>query len=186
LDPEDRQAAGRLLHKFERMLRLRELHARAHAEPGFQEPDPRAEMASLAREFPGALRELDELPIDVIRSRIDELGLAVGGSGALAPWMRAAAAFHRLARGALAAKRWVHRRPLDPSARDAFVAATATMTYGEDARVWADDLAAVARPPRGRVIDLVMLRVAAELGIAEDEARRLLHPSSRARGGRGP
>jgi hypothetical protein len=56
--------------KYERVLALRELHARAKSDASFAEPDPRTEMTALARSWPGSLRELDELPIDVIRARI--------------------------------------------------------------------------------------------------------------------
>ena len=62
-----------LRDKYEQMLRLRQLHARAKTEPDFVEPDPRPVMAALARLYPGALREIDELPVELITARIEEL-----------------------------------------------------------------------------------------------------------------
>jgi hypothetical protein len=179
-----------LRDKYERMLRLRLLHARAREEPELGEPDPRAEMRALAASFPGALREIDELEIDVIRARIAELEAAELDRSRVAPWMRAHAAFHRLARGALAAKRWLgkgRKKTITPAVRAAFLAATRELDHGPDARAWADDLATIASPPRGRVLDLVYARLARELDVDIATARSALRgppPSAPSRGGR--
>jgi hypothetical protein len=160
-----------LRDKYERMLRLRQLHARAKEDPDFVEPDPRTAMADLARLYPGALREIDELPLDVIRARIDDLSAAEHDRSRVAAWMNAHATFHRLARGALAVKRWLAGRPLTPELSRTFGTALATMPGSEDARSWAGDLAAIARPPRGRVMELVYVRLARELALDVSEAR---------------
>lgn len=167
-----------LRDKYERMLRLRQLHARAKAEAEFVEPDPRASMADLARRFPGALREIDELPIDVIRERIDELSVAERDPSRVAPWMNAHARFHRLARGALSVKRWLEGRRLTPEVERAFVLEVrgSTLPDAEDARLWADHLAAIAKPPRGRVMDLVYARLACELDLDVTAARAAVLP----------
>lgn len=166
--------------KYARMARLRDLHARAQRDPAFVEPDPRSEMLSLSDEYPGALREIDELPADVLRARLDALEAAERGPGAFAPWMRAQDAFHRAARGALCAKRWLGRtRDVTPSTTAAFVAAVSTMRWPEDAAAWADDLAALARPPRGRITALVFSRIALGLAITEEDARRLVFGGGR-------
>lgn len=167
------------------MLHLRELHARAHADAGFVEPDPRAAMAELARRFPGALREIDELPIDVIRGRIAALAAAEADRAQLLPWMTAHAAFHRLARGALAAKRWLAGRALTPALEAAFAEALPALTDADDARAWADDLRAIADPPRGRVMDLVYDRLARELGVEITAARAAVLPPRASLRGRG-
>lgn len=156
--------------KYERLLVLRELHDRAKHDASFREPDPRPEMTALARTWPGSLRELDELPIDVIRSRIAALDRALDDATRIERWMIAQDAFHRLARGALAAKRWLGKRKrVTESVRDEFVAHAP-----REARSWADALADVARPPRGRLMDLVFARVARELDTSVAEARRLV------------
>lgn len=167
------------------MLHLRELHARAHADPTFVEPDPRAAMAELARRFPGALREIDELPIDVIRARIDALAAAEADRTRLQPWMPAHASFHRLARGALAVKRWLGGRALTPALEQAFEAALPALDDAGDARLWADDLHAIAAPPRGRVMDLVYGRLARELGVDVTAARAAVLPPRASLRGRG-
>ena len=172
-----------LRDKYERMLRLRLLHARAREEPGFVEPDPREAMAELARDFPGALREIDELPVDVIRQRIAALAAAEVDTSRAEAWMRAHASFHRHARGALAAKRWLEGRPATPDLIAAFARALPTLQNAKDAAAWADDLAVVASPPRGRVMDLVYQRVAAELDIDVAAARASVMPSRRSRRG---
>lgn len=172
-------ALSALRDKYERMLGLRLLHVRAHMEPEFQEPDPRRAMAELARAFPGALRELDELPLDVIRERIVALAAAELDGAPVAPWMQAQVAFHRLARGALAVKRWLGGRPLTPAIEEAF--ARAVPKLPADAAAWATSLAAIARPPRGRVLDLVYLRLAEELGVDPDAARAAVMPPRRSR-----
>jgi transcriptional regulator of acetoin/glycerol metabolism len=170
-----------LRDKYEQMLRLRQLHARAKAEPDFVEPDPRASMAALARQWPGALRELDELPLESIEARIAELALAERDPSCATPWMKAQAEFHRLARGALAVKRWLAGRALTPELEAAFAAALLAMPEREreDASEWEHDLAAVANPPRGRVMDLVYVKVARELGVDVRTARAAALPPRR-------
>ena len=165
-----------LRDKYEQMLSLRQLHARAKEEPDFVEPDPRPAMAALARRFPGALREIDELPIADIESRITQLSAAEHDPSGLAPWMAAQAGFHRLARGALAVKRWLAGRTPTPELDRELAEALAAMPERDEARIWADDLDAVAKPPRGRVMDLVYARLALELGIAVSEARDAVFP----------
>lgn len=166
-----------LRDKYERMLRLRLLHARAREEPGFVEPDPRCAMAELARDYPGALREIDELPIEVIRQRIDAVTAAETDASRNEPWMRAHAGFHRLARGALAVKRWLEGRPLTPELEAELVVALATLPNAKEAAPWASQLAAIADPPRGRLMDLVYARLADELGTDLASARASVTPS---------
>lgn len=168
-----------LRDKYEQMLCLRQLHARAKDEPDFVEPDPRPAMAALARRYPGALREVDELPLDVIEARIAELDAAQRDPSRIASWMKAQAGFHRLARGALAVKRWLAGRTPTPEIDEAFANALLTMPEREDAMSWADDLAAVAKPPRGRVMDLVYARLAHELGVDVTAAREAVLPPCR-------
>src|SRR5690348_5331934 len=60
----DSAALQKLVVKYTEMRRLRILALEApHA-------DPRAEMAALAAQFPGALREIDELPLEEIDVRL--------------------------------------------------------------------------------------------------------------------
>jgi len=164
-----------LRDKYVRMRILRERHGRARADPAWVEPDPRPEMTRLAKEFPGALREIDRLPAHVIEERIRDLDTAMQPDAAPLPWMTAQLAFHAQARAVLSAKKWLRgRKTIDAATRAAFVAAHPDLA--------AIDLAAVAAPPGGRVMNVVYTNVAAELGIDIEAARRLVLP---ARSGRG-
>jgi hypothetical protein len=159
-----------LREKYEAMLALREAHARAREEPSFIEPDPRATLSALARRFPGALREIDALPLETIRARIDALAALEADGRLLEPWMVAQVRFHTLTRGALAAKRWLGKR------RDVDDATLARFDAGapEGTEAWRNDLAALARPPRCRIHDVVFSRLAEELGVAVPVAKELV------------
>jgi hypothetical protein len=155
-----------LKRKYEGMLRLR---LRDAACPG---GDPRLEMAALAALFPGSLRELDQLPLETIRARIEELSHCITGVGVAKSWMPACARFHRLMRGALAAKKWLGaQRAVHPELVRAFRESLNDLSCAEDARLWTDDLERVARPPRGKLTALVFERLAAELGVSPSQAR---------------
>jgi hypothetical protein len=178
------ETVAALREKYARMLALRVAHARAKDDPGFVEPDPRREMAALAARFPGALREIDALPLATIRGRVAALDAVLRGDAGAEPWMVAQAAFHRLARGALAAKRWLasERRTASSHAgalADVRATFLADASLDGDARAWADDLGALARPPRGRLLPLVYARAAAELGATPAEIRALVFPPKR-------
>jgi hypothetical protein len=174
------ERVAELREKYARMLALRVAHVRARSEEGFEEPDPRAEMAALAARFPGALREIDALPLATIRGRVAALDGVLRGEAGAAPWMVAQTAFHRLARGALAAKRWLAKeRAAGAGAPDLRARFLADASLDDEARAWADDLASVARPPRGRLLPLVYARAAAELDATPDEIRALVFPPKR-------
>jgi len=135
----------------------------------------RARMATLARQFPGALREIDDLELDEIHRRIERLDAILHGSGEPDAWMEAVGAFHALARGALAVKRWLDgRKKVDATVEAAFAADLRRALLPEEVRGWASDLARIAAPPGGRVTDLVLARVADQLGITPREVRRLI------------
>ena len=160
-----------LRSKYEEILRLRV----AHEAP--DEPDPRAAMSKLANRFPGALREIDELPLAELRARIDALAATEAGAPP-APWMMAMTRYHALLRGALCAKSWLAgRKEVTAEMRAAFAVEAAGLCWAEDARAWTDALASIASPPRGRVTELVFARIAEEMGVSEDEARALVFPS---------
>jgi len=165
-----------LRRKYAEIQRLRLLHERAKSDASFVEPAPGAAMAALAREFPGALREIDRLPIEMLAERLVAIDVAIADPERVTPWMRASWSFHRLARGALSVKRWLATSTTAPATRadlDAAIASS-SLAFPDDARAWLDDLDAIARPPRGRLMDLVYDRVAAELGLPFGETRCLV------------
>lgn len=91
---------SRLTDKYAEVLALRDAHAR-----GEDPPDLRARLRTLASRYPGALRELDRLPREVIVER-----LAALATGELAPWMVAMDRYHRWLRVALRRPTLVPRR----------------------------------------------------------------------------
>jgi hypothetical protein len=94
--------------------------------------------------------------------------------------MAAVALFHALLRGALCAKRWMSTAGLaGDDARRAFEAGLSAMAFPDDARAWIDDLDAIASPPRGRMMDLVLPRIARALAITVEETRTLVLPARR-------
>jgi hypothetical protein len=164
-----------LRDKYERMLALRVAHERGKRDPTYEEPPPRDAMAKLADDFPGALREIDSLPLGEIEARIASLRAAEADRANAEPWMGAQVIFHRLARGALVTKRWLRgRKRLTAATRTAFGRAVPELPRSADAKLFADDLDRVASPPRGRLMDLVHARVAETLGVTEREARLLV------------
>jgi hypothetical protein len=187
INPSQEQLRS-LRDKYERILALRRDHARAREDASFVEPDPRADMASLAEEFPGALRELDMLPLRVLAARLDALTTAERSPGRTEPWMLAQSLFHRYARGALVTKRWLGgKKRITEATREAFIAALPDLPRSADAALFVDALEDVASPPRGRVMDLVHARVALHLGVTATEVRALVFAPRRLlrRGGAG-
>lgn len=139
------------------------------------EEEMRLRMAALALQFPGALRELDDLELREIRRRVEALDAVLAGSVQPEPWMEAVALFHALTRGALVVKRWLGgRKRVDAALARRFAAEHEELPFAEDARSWAEELAGIASPPRGRLTDAVFARLARNLGVAERQARRLV------------
>jgi hypothetical protein len=168
-----REALADLRKKYEELLRLRLEDAAAAGADSRRDPSP--EMAAVAERFPGALREIDELSLDSIQTRIAELGVAESDPARARPWMIATHLFHTLARGALTAKRWLGRRKhVDEELVLAFARAAASLPFAEEAALWKDDLHEIARPPRGRVTELVYARIAIEMRIPASEVKLLV------------
>lgn len=185
MDATTRDTLEQLRCKYGEMLSMR----LAHDSGAETEARARQRMAELASRFPGALREIDELELAAIRERIERLEAALRGDAPVERWMEAVGLFHSLARGALRAKRWLAGRKTvdavtvsqyetDVGAHALADAAVENATLADD-RSWASDLARVAAPPRGRIMDLVFARVARTLGTTEREARHLVFGAPR-------
>lgn len=172
-----REALDELRAKYAEMLDMRLLHGG----PAEVASEARERMARLAARFPGSLRELDELPLEEIRGRIAHLEGVLRGEVEGEPWVAAVALFHSLTRGALCAKRWLDgRKRVDAAVERDFAAAVPGMAFPREARAWAGELPRVACPPRGRVVDLVLARIAVSLGTTESGARQLVFGTGRA------
>jgi hypothetical protein len=137
--------------------------------------DPKEWMAELAARFPGALREIDELPLLEIDAKLAALSCATSDPTQIEPWMEATSRFHELTRGVLAVKRWLAgKKEIAATDRAEFERIGSDLPHGSDAIVWRDDLEAIANPPRGKVTDLVFARLARELSVSADDVRRLV------------
>lgn len=154
----DRDALQALRGKYVEMLRMRDLDAAG--DPA----DPRPAMRALASRFPGALREIDELPRDVIASRVDAIDRALATAGH-EPWMLALWRYHACLRVALRIRRAIPERTV--------TAARALCDPEVDAL---DDasLATIVRPPHGRLNRAVLAIVAREVGTTPDRIESLL------------
>jgi len=164
-------ALRELRDKYLEMLSMRIEHASGAED----ESRARQRMARLASRFPGALREIDHLEMDVIRARIAGLDAVLDGGGPVEDWMEAVATFHAFARGALFAKRWLAgRKRIDALLVSAYERQAADHEFSVDALLWSKDLDRIAVPPRGRVLDLVFARVALDLGTTHERVRALV------------
>jgi len=132
---------------------------------------PPAELQPLAREFPGALRELDALPLTEIdrRSGSVELALRGGPTEALLEWI---SGYHALMRAALAIKRELRGRASLSSEDAAVLARSASLEFGVvcDAPLVLE----IEHPPRGRLNEVVLLRLARTFGVSPARLRDAL------------
>jgi hypothetical protein len=144
--PEDslREELTQLKRKYELMLSLRCAHIRAATEPTFVEPDPRPTMRMLAERWPGALRELDQLSIETLTSRIAAIQRVADAGTPIEVWMHGILLFHKHMRASLALRVQVEPRASRP-----------------------------ARSASSRVEEVIH-HVAVDLGIEADEVRALL------------
>jgi len=143
-----------LARKYETLLVWR----RAHRAAGTVAE--RSQLRGLARAFPGALRELDTEPLEVIESRVAALARAARG-GPSEPWMHWMVAYHAVMRAAL----WLKPRLARGAAfsRDAEELA-ALLARAPTCRIPLDlaFVERVARPPSGR-LNRVVFRVLGEV-----------------------
>jgi hypothetical protein len=170
-----------LRSKYREMQRLRSAQD-ADVAAGRDHAPSRDELRALAREFPGALAEIDRIPPTVLARRAHELD-ALLAHDPLPPaaswpvWIRGWLGVHRGLRGALAIKAWLAgRRVIDADTERALAQAMPQLSFADEARDWLDALPDVAAPPRGRLVDLVFDRVARELAIDVPRLRALLMP----------
>ena len=161
----DRDALEALRGKYVEMLRLRDLDAQG--DPG----DPRPAMRALAAQFPGALREIDELPRATILERIAAIDRALA-SGRVEPWMIALSRYHASLRVALRIRLAITERTI-----------AAARALGDPAVDALDDasLAAIVRPPAGRLNRVVLAMVAREIRL-DARADRVAALAARPRG----
>jgi hypothetical protein len=162
-----RDELGALARKYDALADLRERRERGAGVA------PRDELLALAREFPGALRELDALPRAEIEGRRASLRAALSGEPP-APWMTWMIAYHATMRAAL----YVKARLAQESDTARALAEDAAQRFAlpiDEAFV-----RAVERPPAGRVNAAVFERLGRELGVRAEEMWQALFPTRRA------
>lgn len=172
--PLDRERLSRLLHKYDTLAALR--RARSQGAPL---PEKKV-FRDLASEMPGALHELDRLPLDVIEARRTALREALEGAlqdAPPAPWMRAMSDYHALYRAALFVKVRVPRaQPLTDE-----LAATLADKASHHAKIPVDAafVRSVARPPGGRIGAVVLAETAARAGQPSSAVLKAIFPTRR-------
>lgn len=137
--------------------------------------DPQGGMRSVAVRWPGALRELDELPMDVLDDRIAALEASLAGSPVptWAPWL---AEFHGWMRAALALKRHAGR---DHGAARRWIRTDYFPDAGQPTPAeLSAALDAVLRPPGGRLSRWILEGVAARHGVPFEECSAGAFPPS--------
>jgi hypothetical protein len=145
-------------------------------------------MRALSEEFPGCLRELDVLGAAELRRRVALLDAAATGVEALGAvdatdspdWLLWVAAYHRLMRAALAARRMMERAERISGLsgeRLAHLRAAAATIAGE----LVDDafIRAVAAPPAGRLSPMVLGILARHFSVPATHISRTLFPPRR-------
>lgn len=194
MNAQGQEAAAQLARLAEKYRLLAELRARrealaasgARAFGAREAKERRSAFRRLAREFPGALRELDTTPAEILRSRLEAVGetqraLESGARRDLPLWMEYALAYHVQLREALAIKRWLARRlprggELDPELLAAFRAwygklAFRVRTAGDlDLNILREHL----NPPGGRLQAVVFEELERRFGRPREEIERLI------------
>jgi hypothetical protein len=176
-----------LREKYREIKRLRTVDAehvaRGHAH------DPKPEMAALARKFPGALRELDELSMPQIDARLAKLDAALAAQR-VPEWAALQVAYHGTYRFALRIKRLGARKgPLDDEALARAIerlleAATQSRDDAQPdeprlADFDAAGLRAILRPEGGRLHPWVLGQVARALGVEPSAVSKALFARER-------
>ena len=160
-----------LSRKYGTLAKLRRARARGGAVAD------RATLRALSREFPGALRELDTVPLAEIDRRRRALDSAARG-GPVETWMTWMVDYHATMRAALVVKARVAR---SRSLSDELV----TTLQREVLRrigleIEATFVTSVARPPQGRLNRAVFERLGQKFGVPADDIWDALFPARRA------
>jgi hypothetical protein len=137
-------------------------------------PPARETLLPLAREFPGALRELDILPLHLLDRRLHAVLDAERGATP-EPWIEWMLAYHERMRLALRAKALLRGAGADDPTLIAQI--ESELRLEASAPCQAEFVARVARPPRGRLNSLVFETLEQELGLPPNELEQTLFPS---------
>lgn len=142
-----------LAEKLRELLVLRAL--------GVENP-PRDRLRALAARFPGALRELDRVPVELLTQRLDAVEAALVG-GAIPPWAKATSRYHGWLRVALRLRAEAAR---SEEAALAWAAGYVPAFPGDPGpeRLEVGVLRSLLTPPGGRLAQVAVSLVAEEEG----------------------
>lgn len=164
-----RAAIEALLDKYRVMRRMRAEDAAGLA------LDPKPEMRALAARFPGALREIDEIPFERIEARIGALEAVLRADMEVPSWARYAVDYHAWLRAALRIKRLCVGCA---TLADALARARTSYAPADDEpsldSIGETGIAAIVRPEVGRLNPWVYARVAELHGVTPDDVRLAL------------
>ncbi len=158
------EALRGLRAKYVEMARLRDLHAAGDTTA------PKPAMRALAAQFPGALREIDELPRGEIDRRIAALDGAIDDVARVAPWMIAIARYHGWWRFALRLRSaTLEMRTVERARRWCSMQISSAPDEPDPRRLDDALLERLVRPPDGRLHRVITAHLALELEKSEDE-----------------
>jgi hypothetical protein len=155
-------------------LAIRELRSAAALESSVA---PRAQLAALARAFPGALRELDQLPMDHVEARLLAIDRALAEGDEPEIWMRLQVGYHGFMRAVLRIRRLSRGRPLEiVDAKSELLALRYDPASDEPPpeRFDLEALQMIRRPPGGRLNPWVFKEVARDHGVTPDLVQQAL------------
>ncbi|MDC0743437.1 hypothetical protein [Polyangium mundeleinium] len=167
-----REALAALEGKYAEIAALRRARDRGEPLPA------RAVFKALAERFPGALHELDTLPLDVVDARLAALQAALAG-GVIEPWMAWMASYHALLRAGLHIRIRTTKDRARGGERASELAAEASAHAGIEIDV--TFVHAMLRPPKGRLVGVVYARLEALFGEPAASIRATLFPRLRDR-----
>jgi predicted nucleic acid-binding protein len=153
---------------------MRTLRIQASTEP---ELDTRARLSLLAAEFPGALRELDQLPMEWIEGRLRAIEQTIEHDLEPERWMRLQVAYHGFMRAVLRIRRLSLGRPRSITDVAHELAALPYEPAADEppvVRFAAKDLDAIRRPPGGRLNPWVFAQVAKDHGVTAEVVEKAL------------
>jgi hypothetical protein len=171
MDPRQHKLLSALRLKYQT---IRELRLQADADATIA---PRAELAALAHAFPGALRELDRLPMASLEARLCALDLALCDAAEPEPWMWLQSGYHGFMRAVLRIRRLSRGRPkliVDAASELAALAYEPADDEPPAQRFGVAELSAIRRPPGGRLNPWVLAQVAHDHGVTPELVRAAL------------
>lgn len=139
-------------------------------------PAARAAFRPIADEFPGALRELQRVPLEELERRAEALERAAE-AGRAEPWMEWMHSYHQLMRAALHIKRQLGGRAAVSDIEATALADQAGARAGVTVDI--EFVRAVAAPPDGRLGVVVFERLGVLFGRGRDEIWDALFPPVR-------